>query len=222
MKGNRYDCILFDFDGTLVPSLDFWLSGFKYAFAELGHNVTEEDIIAGCFYSDFDVVSKKFGIDCNKTFWQLAQHKLLSHYEDAELFEGARAVLEFCLDSRVPLGLVTSSERVVIDRAFHHLELDKFFNVVITADDTVNLKPNPEPVLKALQKLEQEPARTLFIGDYIVDVKAGKAAGTSTGIFYSDSHKKFHEEEHLRASNPDFMFHDYKDLLALLQDEFAL
>ncbi|MBK7836533.1 MAG: HAD family hydrolase [Candidatus Obscuribacter sp.] len=221
----KYDCLLFDFDGTLVPSLDYWLSGFKHAFQILGYDLTEEEIIAGCFYRGDKAVAEHFGIECHQSFWQLVQHKIMTHYDQAELFDGVREVLDFCRASKIPLGLVTSSERPVIEKAFHHLKLDGYFDAVVTASDVEHCKPNPEPVLKALKILGKEPvndhSKVLFIGDYIVDVQAGRAAGVSTALYFADCHRRFHAEEHVMASAPDFMFNSYADLFETLKRDLG-
>lgn len=221
-KNGKYQCILFDFDGTLVPSLDYWLNGFKHAFTELGHTVDEEEIIKSCFYRDDDIIAQAFGVECHKTFWQLVQHKIMSHYDTAELFPGARDLLNSLRKAGVPVGLVTSSERPVIEKAFHHLNLHGVFQAVVTADDVENLKPSAEPVLTALSKIGKKPEEALFIGDYIVDVKAGKAAGTDTALFFADSHRRFHKEELLKESQPDFMFESYQSLKERLTDLLAI
>lgn len=214
-----FEAVLFDFDGTLVPSLDYWLSGFKHAFAELGHEVSEQEIIEGCFYKDDSLVAEAFGIESHKTFWQLVQHKIVLHYDSAALVPGARDVLDFCRERHLPVGLVTSSEKPVIERAFEVLDLGSYFGSVVTADDVVNLKPHPEPVLKALGELGAQAGKTLFIGDYVVDVKAGKAAGVSTAIYFADDHKRFHDPSHIEASRPDFMFASYGELLERLEKD---
>ena len=215
------EAVLFDFDGTLVPSLDYWLSGFKHAFAELGHEVSEQEIIEGCFYKDDSLVAEAFGIESHKTFWQLVQHKIVMHYDSAALVPGAREVLDFCRERNLPLALVTSSEKPVIERAFEVLDLASYFNSVVTADDVVNLKPHPEPVLKALAELGVQAEKALFIGDYVVDVKAGRAAGVTTAIYFADDHKRFHDPSHIEASGPDFMFASYSELLGRLEKDLA-
>lgn len=218
----KFDCLLFDFDGTLVPSLDYWLSGFKHAFHILGFDLTEEEIIAGCLYRGDKAVAEHFGIDSHQAFWQLVQHKIMTHYDEAELFSGVREVLDLCRANKIPLGLVTSSERPVIEKAFRHLKLDGYFDAVVTSSDVERCKPDPEPVVKALSILGQDPERVLFIGDYIVDVQAGRAAGVSCALYFADCHRRFHAEEHVIASAPDFMFNSYIDLFAILQKDLGL
>ena len=129
------------------------------------------------------------------------------------LFPGVRAVLEHCSAQKIAIGLVTSGHRAFVERALDTLQIRHHLQAVITADDITNFKPHPEPVLKALSKLNAKPEYTLFVGDYIVDVVAGKAAGTHTALYFTDDHSRFHKYDHLQASNPNFIFSDYKELL---------
>lgn len=209
-----YQTVLFDFDGTLVSSLEHWLAAYKHTFAKFGKNLSEEEIIEGAFYRDDAELVAKFDIACARTFWDSVSQHLTS--STPIMFPGVRDVLEHLAKRKIPIGLVTSGERDVVERSLKHLEIGHYFSTTVTANDISNFKPHPEPVLKALSQLKADPKQTLFVGDYVVDVKAGKAAGTSTALYFTESHSRFHNRDHLEATEPDFMFSDYKELLARL------
>jgi HAD superfamily hydrolase (TIGR01509 family) len=46
--------------------------------------------------------------------------------------------------------------------------------------DPARMKPNPAPVLQAVQALGIQPARTVLVGDSLSDIEAGRAAGVRT------------------------------------------
>ena len=89
-----------------------------------------------------------------------------------------------------------------------------FFEVVVTADEVQNPKPHPEPVEKALSKLDAAEAlgrRTVFIGDSPHDIASGRGAGVRTaavlwGPFDSDE---------LSRAQPDFILDSPKKILTL-------
>jgi phosphoglycolate phosphatase-like HAD superfamily hydrolase len=54
------------------------------------------------------------------------------------------------------------------------------FDVIVTRDDVRRLKPHPEPVLQAMEKLEAEADRCVMVGDTSVDVLAARAAGINS------------------------------------------
>lgn len=209
--------VLFDFDGTLVPSLDFWLDGFKYAFDQIGVGVTEEQIIEHCFYRKDVEIVKSFNLPCAETFWKYTEESLRHSYAKPTLFPGVLEVLDQCKSSGLAIGLVTSSERSFVHTAMTNMNIRHYFSAVVTANDVTHFKPHPEPVIQALQHLDSVPEETLFIGDYVVDVLAGKAAGTGTALFYTSQHQRFHQYEHVASSEPDFIFSDYSHLLDKLR-----
>ena len=63
------------------------------------------------------------------------------------------------------------------------LALDRFpvlretMDVVIGAEDTERHKPDPDPLLEALRRLEADPGDAVYVGDSPFDVRAAKAAG---------------------------------------------
>jgi pyrophosphatase PpaX len=86
-------------------------------------------------------------------------------------------------------------------------------DVLVGADDVVKAKPDPEPVLMALERLglAGEEARTLFVGDSPFDIRAGRGAGTRTaaalwGPFPAEA---------LAAEAPDHLVSRPRDLLEL-------
>jgi N-acetyl-D-muramate 6-phosphate phosphatase len=61
-----------------------------------------------------------------------------------------------------------------------HFDLMQYFKVVVTAHTCKLTKPNPDPVIFAAEQLGLKPENCVMIGDTIVDIYAGKSAGTQT------------------------------------------
>ena len=78
------------------------------------------------------------------------------------------------------MGLVTNSCRNAAELVLNKLGFKKYFNVVIARDDVDRMKPYPDPLNKALSVLGVSPGEALYIGDSIMDVLAGEAAGITT------------------------------------------
>ncbi len=212
----KYRTLLFDFDGTLSPTLDYWFSSFRRALVRLGIQASDDEIFEKCFYKDDAEIGPAFGFDSCATFWKYTFEALNEEFATAEMFGGVDDVLAHCERAGISVGLVTSGERAIVEPALHNFGVHHHFNVTITANDTTHFKPHPEPVLKALAAINADPKSTLFIGDHIVDVIAGKAAGTDTAIFFTDGHSRFHKLDELKTSGPTFIFSDYRELLAKL------
>lgn len=212
----KYRTLLFDFDGTLSPTLDYWFHGFRSALGKLGIEVTDDEIFEKCFYKDDSAISKSFGLDSCAAFWSYTSESLKEQFETVELFAGVDQVLAHCEQQGIQIGLVTSGDRAVVEPALHRLGVHHHFDITITGNDITHYKPHPEPVLKALAGINAAASSTLFVGDHLVDVAAGKAAGTDTAVFYTETHSRFHKLEELKSAEPNFIFSDYLDLLARL------
>ncbi len=207
----RYSTVLFDFDGTLTNSLELWLQSFHFAFSKFDKKHSDEVVIKKCFYRSLHDVSNDFGVPVEE-FRVHLQTGLLNAFENPALFEGVLELLDSCKAAGSRIGLVTSSGADVVHRALTVMKIDGFFSTVVTADDIINFKPHPEPVLLALKRLDSKPDKTIFVGDSQADILAGHAAGTDTALFYPAIHHRFYEFETLNQTNPHFIFGDYSEL----------
>jgi pyrophosphatase PpaX len=74
------------------------------------------------------------------------------------------------------------------------------------------VKPDPEPIFLALEKLDSKPEETLMVGDNFHDVLAGKNAGTETaGVAWTIKGR-----DYLAKFEPDYMLENMTDLLTIL------
>lgn len=95
-------------------------------------------------------------------------------------------LLDACTNAHVPLGLVTGDDRARAQHHLHQLDIASQFSVVIGGDDTREGKPSGMPLLAACTALNVEPARTIYIGDSLVDLRAANDAGCQAAVLYAD------------------------------------
>ena len=207
---------LFDFDGTLTPSLPLWLKAFHIALGKFGLTLTDEEVLRRCFFRDWAEVATELRVCTGEELRGEVDLGLHVAFEDAALFPKARALVTHCRDHGLRTALVTSSPRHLIAKVAVRLDVEHLFDFVVCGDEVANYKPHPEPVLKALRELECDPQHAVMIGDSTVDILAGKAAGTRTALFMPDDHHRFHDTTRLRATEPDFIFGDHDELVPLL------
>ena len=92
------------------------------------------------------------------------------------------------------------------------LGIAQYFTFVVGGDDVVNKKPHPEPLLLVCKKLNIQPHELPFVGDSRNDILAAKAAGSvCVGMTYG-----YNYGEAITASEPDYVFDHFKDLLPAL------
>lgn len=125
----------------------------------------------------------------------------------SELNDDVPEVLEFLVSRATPAALVTRNSRQSVRRVLERHALD--FRVVMTRDDAP-AKPRPEPLWLICERLGVPPARTLMVGDFRLDIVAGRAAGTRTALLTNGREASF-----LPEAPPDHVFSRLSELRAL-------
>jgi HAD superfamily hydrolase (TIGR01509 family) len=212
----KYRAVLFDFDGTLTPSLPLWVKAFHIAVEKVGANFSDDEVIQRFFYRNWNDVATELGFASLDVFRDEIHRGLRVAFHDAVLFPEVLSVLQGCKQRGLQTALVTSAPRVVIDDVMPRLDLHELFDHIVCADDVKNFKPHPEPVLMTLSALQRAPHEAIMIGDSTADILAGKAAGTATALFMTDDHNAFHKVEALRATEPDHIFTDHRELRGII------
>ncbi len=96
--------------------------------------------------------------------------------------EGAEELVHRLKENGLAVGVLTRNGLSAVERT-----LDRFpsltaadFDVVVTRDDDVAPKPAPDGVLHAAALMGAAPEQTLVVGDFLLDMQAGRAAGAVT------------------------------------------
>lgn len=174
-----WDAVLFDVDGTLIDSIPFIVESFQHSFNHhLGHPHDVESILSG------------IGIPLETYFsaWppELA-HALMATYLEYNLahvsqgiaiFSQVPAMLQGLRRKGLPLGIVTSKRLAALEPTLQDFDLDGYFDLIMTKEDTHRHKPDPEPLLEAMRRLGlSDPSRVLYVGDSIHDLECAIRAG---------------------------------------------
>jgi pyrophosphatase PpaX len=209
----RFPVVLFDLDGTLIDSGAIILSSFRHAtLTVLEREVTDEELLAVAGRGLRDEMVALGGDRADDLIRAYRAHNEPLHRE-LKSFAGVLDALRRLRDEGRRLGIVTSKRRATIELAFGVLPLEGLFDVVVAAEDTERLKPAPDPLLVALERLSAVPADAAYVGDSPFDVAAANAAGvfsvavTWGGIFPADR---------VAAERPGAIVDDVGELLAVL------
>jgi len=212
-----YRTVLFDFDGTLTPSLDHWLSAFVRALRSYGIMLEEDEIIRRCFYRPYAEVVADLDLPSADELWDLVYEGLNIAFRDAILFPGVLPLLHELHERGTTLGIVTSAPRALVMSSLESLGIASFFGTLVASDDLDKHKPDPTPLLFAIEKLGCGIENSLYVGDYVVDVQAGRAAGMHTALHIPERHTRFYDFDVLRSTQPDFEFAEYSELAEYLR-----
>lgn len=170
--------ILFDVDGTLIDTektiIKSWQKTLKQTF---NIEPAAEDLfyilgIPGTKAVERYATSPEQSQELID-LWEKNDHQMF-HY--AKLFDGIENMLRGLKQNQVQLGIVTSRTNQELKIVFDHFPIKKYFDTAVTASQTELHKPNPEPILKAIDTLKIDPKNTLYIGDSIYDFQCARNA----------------------------------------------
>ena len=210
----RYPTVLFDLDGTLIDSGEIIISSFRHATQTvLEREIPDEVLAAAVGGSNIYEQMRAFDEERADELVRVYREHNAPLHDDLVAFEGIERALDRLRAEGRQLGIVTAKRRKTVDLAFAILPLERYFDTVVTSEQTKHHKPHPEPVLTALDRLGSEPEEAAFVGDSPFDMGAGKAAGVFTvGVSWG----KIHSVERLRETGADTVVHSPEELLDVL------
>ena len=99
---------------------------------------------------------------------------------DSKLFDGMHDLLEQMEKANLPWGIVTNKSERFTKPLIDLMGLRHRAISTVSGDTTPHSKPHPEPILHAARIANIDPTKSIYVGDDIRDVIAGKAAGMLT------------------------------------------
>jgi len=170
--------ILFDWDGTLLNSYAADSAAYLAMFQEMGIAWGLEELDRHYSPNWYDVY-RAAGI--HESRWNAADLSWRAQYANhkSQLISGARSLLA-ALRKKYPLGLVTSGDRDRVTRQLREFRLLRTFAARVCGGDTVNKKPHPEPLRKALRAMQLIAQDCVYVGDTREDIHMARSAGVRT------------------------------------------
>jgi len=213
----RFPTVLFDLDGTLIDSVRLILDSYHHTLATHGLPSRDDQHWLRGVGTPLRVQFREYAHDpvlLEALVATYRDYNLANHDRMVTRYDGVVEMLDGIQATGARLGVVTSKNREGTLRGLRLVGLAEYFEVLVCADDVTRPKPDREPVDKAVGQLGGSPAGTLFVGDSIHDLHAGRAAGVRTGAVLWGP---FGRPE-LAPAAPDFWLERPGDLLPLLAD----
>jgi pyrophosphatase PpaX len=208
----RFRVVLFDLDGTLIDSGEIILASMQHAVRTvLDREITREELAASVGGQGLVAQMTELAPAQVEELVEVYRAHNDPLHETLEAFEGMLDVLPRLREEGRTLGIVTSKRHRTVELAFARFSwLREQFEVVVGYDDTERHKPDPDPVLAALEQLGADPSEAAYVGDSPFDIQAAKAAGAfAVGVSWGG----IHPDERLLAEEPDAFVHSPGELL---------
>jgi pyrophosphatase PpaX len=193
---------LFDLDGTLIDSVRLILDSYHHALRAHGIPARSDDEWLAGIGTPLRVQFAPWKDDqalLEALIVSYREFNLSNHDRMVTVYPGVVDMVDALKAAGHGVGLVTSKNRHGAALGLRLAGIHDHMDVLIGADDVENPKPHPEPVEKAMALLGAEPATTIYIGDSIHDMRAGRAAGVRTGAALWGPFGR----EHLEGAAPD-------------------
>lgn len=205
--------ILFDLDGTLIDTNELIITTFLHTLDKYyPGSYQREDVLPFIGPS----LHETFGsIDPDRVEEMILEYRsfnIANHDRMVTEFTGVSETVQALLKKGYKLGIVTTKMHDVVLKGLRLMMLDPYFDVIVALDHVEKVKPDPEPIFKALEQLNSKPEETIMVGDNYHDILAGQNAGTKTaGVAWSIKGR-----DYLAKFQPDYILENMADLLTIL------
>jgi HAD superfamily hydrolase (TIGR01509 family) len=172
--------VVFDIDGLLVESEQYWDEARRAFVAEHGGGWTSDDQrrVMGANSREWArYISEHFRIALPpEQIVGDVQTRVLRLFRDrVPVLPGALETVRALVDN-YSLGVASSGPRPVIEAVLDHLGLRAAFAAVAPADEVAHEKPAPDVSLEVVQRLEVNPADVVAVEDSVNGAAAASAA----------------------------------------------
>jgi pyrophosphatase PpaX len=210
----RFPVVLFDLDGTVIDSGAIILASMRHAAREvLGAEVSDDQLMAAVGGPGLEAQMRALApdhVDELVTVYRAHNEPL---HDELVCCAGMEDLLVRLRHEGRRLGIVTAKRRQTVELAFARLPIEHLFETVVGGDETERHKPDPAPLLLALERLDARPEEAAYVGDAPFDVKAAKAAGLyAIAVTWGGIHAR----ERLEAERPDALVDTPEELLGHL------
>ncbi|MDJ1182775.1 HAD-IA family hydrolase [Roseofilum casamattae] len=205
--------IIFDFDGTLVQSLETVVTIINRLAPEFGYRSSSPQEIArlrevgtreamlqvGLPWYKLPFVTRRLRAEMNEEI-----HRL-------QLVDGIKEVLQQLRAQGYRLGIITSNAEKNVQSCLHNHQLDRCFDFV---ESEFNLFGKARTIKKAIAKYRLDRQTVIYVGDEARDMQAArKIRVVAIAVAWG-----FHSRELLAASSPDYLIESPMELVEIMQE----
>jgi len=172
--------LIFDFNGTLSDDEPLLCELFTHLFAEHGRPMSAQeyfDQLAGL--SDPEIVTTWLGEDhpdVEAVIGERVRRYREAAADGSTVHEHVREAVRFAAD-HAPLAICSGAARDEIEPVVEAAGIAECFQAIVTSDDVVHGKPDPEGYVKALALLGVDPADAVVFEDTEAGIASARTAG---------------------------------------------
>jgi N-acetyl-D-muramate 6-phosphate phosphatase len=185
LRGSQIQAVLFDLDGTLVDSAPDLIVAMQRLQVEQGEASVDASKIGDVVSKGGRAMLRRGFPDADEARIETLLPRFLDLYFGAiathtRTYPGVDEVLAALQARDVRWGVVTNKPGWLARALLSALALDAHCAALVCGDCLAQKKPDPEPILHACALAGVEAVRSVYVGDDMRDIEAGRRAGTMT------------------------------------------
>lgn len=221
LEKNSVKAFIFDVGGTLVKTDEAILKALTYALWENGiHFINHEEVVnafgQGNRKNVATAVERSYhGADLQEKINQCyTSYKRIFPTDVIDDFSVIHSVfdgLQYLKNKKMQLAVLTGFDQPETEFFLEKMQLNSYFDVVLSAEDIVEHRPHPRGLLLAVEKLGLRKEECLYIGDAMVDIDFGRNAGVKVACVKTGAQ----DDSLLEHKKPDYLWDTLADVKSL-------
>jgi putative hydrolase of the HAD superfamily len=188
---DKFECIIFDLNGTIIQDEVLWGLIYKEVFAE--------EILSDYPYFGEQGLTLRDNIELilkgnefrskadADVYYKIITTKYFERIDKSRLTEGFNDFINKMINLNKRMALVSNSDSYITKTTLATLELTHFFEFVLTSDDVLNPKPSPEIYELAVEKFGVKKNKILVFEDSLVGNYSAEKAGLERMIILPEN-----------------------------------
>ncbi len=181
--------VIFDLDGTILDAYKAIQESLNFTLRSLGHPpVGAAGVRRAVGYGDINFIQRFVKEEEAENALKIyREHHKTALLKYSRTKPQARKILGYLKKRGYKLAVASNRPRKFSNILLRHLGLKKYFKVVLCGKNKNDIKPKPALLNKIIRRLEIKKNEAVYVGDMVVDVRAGRNAGIKTVAITSGS-----------------------------------
>lgn len=172
---------IFDLDGTVIDTEDAVLKTWLYTFKRRGYSFTTDEVRCALGVIT-EIGLKRLNVPADESFAEDWRVNYRMFAKEARIFPGVAEALDELKGRGLHIGVISSRSIDEYREFFMDFSLDRWVETMVLKDDTARYKPDPDPMLKYLEKARAERDECVYIGDMPSDIACARGAGVRSAL----------------------------------------
>jgi len=204
--------LIFDLNGTMINDMEFHLRAWTEILNnDLKANLSSEQVKSQMYGKNSELLVRVFGkgkfTEDEMEYWSREKEKRYqkAYLPHLQLIKGLKGLLDKAMEKKIPMAIGSAAIPLNIDFVLDNLDIRKYFSAIVSADDVIISKPDPETFLKAAELLHIEPSGCLVFEDAPKGAEAAARAGMKTVVLTTMHNRNdFPLTDHILAFIKDY------------------